>query len=295
MAASLGTRGMNILESLVGRRALWRLGRLIYRHARRDGHNDPEINGEYALHRRLALWAQRRGEPLDVVDVGANIGYWSSHLLESCREASVEHVNLWAFEPSDEIRAQLTERLQPPPEGYRITIRSEAVSDAPGRAAFDASPGITGIKHLLTDSMLEGGATPSVDVSVTTLVEVLEHEKIDVVDFVKSDVEGFDLSVLRGAAPLMAERRIGLFQFEYNHCWISTRCFLRDVFDLVENLPYRVCKVVPGGLDAYDAWHQELETFFEANWILVRDDLLDAFDVRRGRFTASNTFASDDR
>ena len=91
---------------------------------------------------------------------------------------------------------------------------------------------------------------------------------------------------------MLADKRIGLFQFEYNHCWISTRSFLRDVFDLVDGLPYHVCKVVPGGIDAYESWHQELETFFEVNYLLVRDDLLDVFDVRRGTFDASNTYAA---
>jgi FkbM family methyltransferase len=290
MSESMAARGIGLIESLIGRRQLWRLGRLLYRHARRDGHNDPVINGEYALHRKLAAWASRRDRPLNVIDVGANVGYWSSHLLEACRDMDVERVNLWAFEPSVEIRRQLADRLDSPGEGVHITIRGDAVSDVPGQAAFDASPGITGIKHLLTDSMLEEGVTPSIDVPVTSLARVLDDEKIDIVDFVKSDVEGFDLSVLRGATGPMADRRIGLIQFEYNHCWISTRSFLRDVFDLVENLPYRVCKVVPGGLDAYDAWHQELETFFETNYVLVREDLLEVFDVRPGSFNASNTY-----
>lgn len=283
---------MGLLESLVGRRALWRIGRHVYRHARRDGHNDPETNGEYALHRTLAAWAQRRGGPLAVIDVGANVGYWSSHLLASCADAGVEGVRLWAFEPSDEIREALVEALRPARPGYEVSIRAEAVADAPGEAAFDASPGITGVKHLLTDAMVSGGGTPSVPVAVTTLADVAREEKIERVDFVKSDVEGFDLSVLRGAVPLMRERRIGLFQFEYNHCWMTTRTFLRDVFDLVADLPYRVCKVVPEGIDAYDAWHAELETFFETNYLLVREDLLADFGVRPGRFDASNTYAS---
>ncbi len=293
MSPSLSARAMSLIETLLGRRQLWRLGRRIYRHARRDATNNPEINGEYALHRKLATWARGRSESFNVIDVGANIGYWSSHLLETCKSAGVENVELWAFEPSDEIRTQLERRLDSAPPGYRISIRAEAVSDRAGQAAFDATPGITGIKHLLTDEALAEGATPSVDVVVTTLADVFEQEKIDVADFVKSDVEGFDLSALRGAAPLLEQGRIGLFQFEYNHCWISTRSFLHDVFDLVENYPYRVCKIVPGGIDAYDAWHQELETFFEVNYVLVRDDLLDVLDVRKGHFDASNTYASD--
>jgi FkbM family methyltransferase len=292
MWRNFSTRAVSALERLVGQRRLWRLGRPIYRHARRDGGNVPESNGEYGLHRKLAQWASRRGRSLKIIDVGSNIGYWSSHLLDVCKDAELTEVELWAFEPSDEIRAQLETRMQSVPSGYRIHIRSKAVSDEPGQAAFDATPGITGVKHLLTDESIAEGETPSVEVSVTTLVEVFEDEKIDVIDFVKSDVEGFDLSVIRGALPLLAERRIGVFQFEYNHCWISTRSYLKDVFELVDGLPYRVCKVVSGGIDGYEGWHVELETYFEVNYLLVRDDLVEDLDVRMGKFDESNTYAT---
>lgn len=290
MSLSFSTRAVGVIESLVGRRMLWRLGRLVYLHARRDGENDPESSGEYALHRKLARWASGRNQPFKVIDVGSNIGYWSSHLLDTCQSAGVQSVELWAFEPSDEIRIQLALRMQSAPPNYRVSIRSEAVSDAIGQAEFDATPGITGVKHLLTDESIADGQTPSVVVNVTTLAEVFEEEGIDAVDFVKSDVEGFDLSALRGAASLLAEGRIGLFQFEYNHRWISTRSFLKDVFDFAESLPYQVCKVVSGGIDAYESWHPELETFFEANYVLVRDDLIDVLDVRKGKFTSNNTY-----
>jgi FkbM family methyltransferase len=293
MSLRLSTLAMDAIQALLGRRLMWRLGRLIYRHARRDGHNDPETNGEYALHGKVSQWASQREGPFNVVDVGANIGYWSSHLFEACQNAGVGEVHLWAFEPSDEIRKELTNRMASPPSGYRVTISAEAVSDEPGRAAFDASPGITGIKHLLTDEALAEGGTPSVDVAVTALADVFEAEKIGVADFVKSDIEGFDLSALRGAAPLLAEGRIGLFQFEYNHCWVPTRSFLHDVFELVKDYPYQVCKVVPGGIDAYESWHVELETFFETNYLLVRNDLLEVFDVRKGRFGPDNTYATN--
>ena len=87
MSLSLPIRALGVLENLVGRRHLWRLGRLIYQYARRDGANIPEVNGEYALHRKLARLACQRNETFRVIDVGANVGYWSSHLLDACRTA----------------------------------------------------------------------------------------------------------------------------------------------------------------------------------------------------------------
>jgi FkbM family methyltransferase len=280
------------LETLVGRRLLWRLGRFLYLYARRDSRNDPVLNGEYALHDKLARFAAARSAPLRAIDIGANIGYWSLHLIEACRRAGVSDLQLWAFEPSDEIRAVLTERLRTVPSGYRVTIRREAVSSASGSAAFDGSSGLSGVKSLLTEKLRAQPELPRVTVPITTLEAILSEEKIEEVDFVKSDVEGFDLSVIQGARLLLRDGRIGLFQFEYNHRWIGTRSFLRDAFDLVDTLRYRVCKIVPDGIESYADWHPELETFFEANFLLVRDDLLKPFRVREGRFDASNVYVA---
>jgi len=49
---------------------------------------------------------------------------------------------------------------------------------------------------------------------------------------------------------------------------------------------------VPDGVDAYESWHPELETFFEANYLLVRDDLIERLGVRVGKFSANNTFSA---
>ena len=54
--------------------------------------------------------------------------------------------------------------------------------------------------------------------------------------------------------------------------------YLRDVFDLTADLKYGVGKVLPWGVEVYDAWHPEMERYFESNYLLVRD----GFDRRIG-------------
>jgi hypothetical protein len=66
----------------------------------------------------------------------------------------------------------------------------------------------------------------------------------------------------------------GVVQFEYNHRWILSRAYLKDVFDLIENTPYRLAKVCSSSLDIYAEWHPELERFFETNYALVHEQLV---------------------
>jgi hypothetical protein len=97
--------------------------------------------------------------------------------------------------------------------------------------------------------------------------------------------------VLEGARPLLSAGKISLAQFEYNHRWVATRSFLKDVFDLLEGLPYTVVRLMPDRVEVLDIWHPELERFFEANYAVVHRDVLDRLEVHRGRFDVSNTYA----
>lgn len=66
----------------------------------------------------------------------------------------------------------------------------------------------------------------------------------------------------------MLERNaIDLVQFEYNRRWIDSRAFLLDAFNELQPYGYALGKVTPRGVETYSAWHPELETFREANYL----------------------------
>jgi hypothetical protein len=64
-------RLMKLALKLVGRRTLWRVGRLAYMTARGEGQNRIETNGEATLQRRLARHAARTSDTFVCLDVGA--------------------------------------------------------------------------------------------------------------------------------------------------------------------------------------------------------------------------------
>ena len=70
-----------LLERLVGRDLLWRFGRRLYHHARREGSLDLRHNGEAWLQRRVARHAAAQTRTLTIVDVGANYGQWSKSMI----------------------------------------------------------------------------------------------------------------------------------------------------------------------------------------------------------------------
>jgi hypothetical protein len=60
---------------------------------------------------------------------------------------------------------------------------------------------------------LERGQTAS-QVEITTVDDYCSQHGIDRIDILKSDTEGFDLEVLKGASPLFAQHRIHLVYLE---------------------------------------------------------------------------------
>ena len=47
----------------------------------------------------------------------------------------------------------------------------------------------------------------------------------------------------------------------------SPRSFLRDAFELLGPLGYRLGKLTPHGVEFYPGWDAELETFVEGNYL----------------------------
>jgi len=270
-------------ESL--RRLTWRLGRALYLRARGEGPNVMTANGELALLQRVVEGAPDGSAPV-LMDVGANVGDWT--LAAAAYAVRHPALRVWAFEPIPEIARTLAARTAAAVGAGHVHLVSSALSDAPGTLSMRVSPG--GASSLGDHAHMADW--PVTEVRVDTLDAFCEREGIGAVAMVKCDAEGFDLNVMQGAGRMLQEGRIEVFQFEYNHLWLEQRALLRDVFGLVAGLPYHIGKVTPDGIDLCDAWHAELERFFECNYALVRADVQARVGVRAGGIGAGNVWRS---
>ncbi len=262
-----------LLWHSLGRKNYARLGRYLWMQARLDVANDIHHNGETLLHKAFARGAAERG-PLRVLDVGANVGEWSRLLLQACESASLpsSRIDLHLFEPGPEARARLSQAFAPRAANLAgLHVVGSAVSSSEGEVTFQLY-GEGGRRSALRQ--LEPGLdVRTITVPQTTLDAYAAKSGIERVDLLKIDTEGNDFLVLRGARELLAAGRVGLVQFEYNQRWIAFRSYLKDVFDLVQPLGYRVGKITPRGVETYGAWHFELESFREGNYLLWRGAL----------------------
>jgi FkbM family methyltransferase len=255
----VGATATDVACQAFGRRAVIRAARYVLLRARLDYPNDMAVNGESAL-QRWVLELAPDGE-LHVADVGANVGRWSRSLLAAASAAGrAANLRLHAFEPAAGAYAQLERAL----DGAPAILSAVALSDRPGTSVFHTVAPAAGTNSLHAAPGIS--ATPET-VSTITLDAYAARSAVPRFTFVKIDTEGHDLTVLHGARGLLAEHRIAVVQFEYNHRWVFARAFLRDAFEFLTDLGYVVGKLTPKGVEFYPGWDADLETFVEGNYV----------------------------
>lgn len=247
----------------LGRRQVVRSARFVLRRACLDVPNDMRTNGEWWLQQRI-LGLSSSGQQTHVVDVGANVGLWSAAMLRAAQRAGrIDDIDLHAFEPSSYTFARLSEALA---REYSVTLRQIALGERFGSSTLHVVAPGAGTNSLHEQPGVLDCATTE-EVATTTLDAYIDQAGLDRITLVKIDTEGHDLAVLRGAQRSLAEQRIVIAQFEYNHRWVFAHSFLRDAFDLLEPLGYRLGKLTPRGVEFYPRWDADLETFVESNYI----------------------------
>jgi FkbM family methyltransferase len=237
----------------------WRLGRRLYCWARRDVPNNPETNDEYWLIEKLVGGAITNTAVL--MDIGANKGEWTAQARRVLDRLG-KHGVLYAFEPTNSTYTFLSNRFK---ADDCVKLNKIALSEHTGEADFFVIGELAGTNSL---NNFQGAAAEKAQTQ--KFDDFLAYANLESVSFVKSDTEGHDMSVLRGAANSLRAALIEVWQFEYNHRWVANHSTLKDVFDFIKDKPYRLGKLHGNGIEIFYDWHPELERFFEANYVLIR-------------------------
>jgi len=143
-----------------------------------------------------------------VFDVGANVGQTAAAFRTAFPDAEI-----LCFEPVASVHRELTRNIAALPSVRAFNL---ALSDCAGEAVmhtYDSSL----LSSLEPDAVFtEGRAAATETCRTDTLDAFCAEQGIDAIDLLKIDTEGHDLSVLRGASAMLAERRIGFVLTEFN-------------------------------------------------------------------------------
>jgi FkbM family methyltransferase len=151
-------------------------------------------------------------------DIGANKGEYTNYLLKVN-----PNLECHIFEPSIENFEKLKNRFSQ----QNIFINKIGLSNVNKKSKLYSDYSGSGIASL-TRRRLEHF---QVEMSFEETIELQRFDyywknKNSILDYVKIDVEGHELSVLEGFGDLI--QRVRLIQFEFGRCNIDTRMFFQD-------------------------------------------------------------------
>ena len=266
---------LGTIDIFLSRKRIIRLSKAMLNRALGDNNSNMVNNGEVFLLSQVLRLPREAGHKFVAFDVGANVGQWTTSLLEIAKNAGggVTH----CFEPSHAAFSKLEAAVARYRSEGKVFCTNVGLSDSEGLRELYINEDGAGINSLY-ERRLEGlGITyeKSEAVRLTTLDSYCYENGISHVDFLKIDVEGHELAVMRGATEMLKKQTIDCIQFEYGGCWIDSRILFLDMYDFLTSFGYIIGKIMPKGIEFYDIYDQRLETFQMANFLACLPDYVD--------------------
>lgn len=220
---------------------------------------DMENNGELRVMKLLGVI-----DPRCVYDVGANRGEWSrlmADLYPSCQ--------IHAFEILPSTYAELLLATESSPN---IVANNFGLSEEEGSMSISYSDRDS---TTATACKIEGMRfheqyyTRKMQCMVRKASNYMAEKKITSIDFLKVDVEGMELKVIKGFGDKLGCVRV--VQFEYGIFNISSHDLLYDLCKLLTESGFVVGKIFPKSVCFFE-YHFDKENFRGSNYLAVRKE-----------------------
>lgn len=219
---------------------------------------DMGCNGEIRVLRILSQF-----QPKCIFDIGAHKGDWS-RLASKMNPSCVIH----AFEivPStyEELFQNTKELNNVIPNNCGLSSQEGTISISLGRYSTMA----TGCK---IKGMQSHNEFYSQEILCKTrkASDYMREQNIDCIDFIKVDVEGMDLQVIKGFEDQL--KNVRAVQFEYGTFNISSHDLLADFCRHLNDKGFVVGKIFPKFVNFFE-YHSKMENFHGSNYVAVRND-----------------------
>jgi len=170
-----------------------------------------------------------------IFDIGANTGEWAATIHEHFPEATI-----YAFEPLSNCFAKLSEKEKTIPNLIAFNF---ALGDTPGKVPIYRSSQASS-SSLLPMSDLHKKAFPHTkkltreDVEVRTLDQMSKGLEIEKNIFIKIDVQGFELNVLRGGKTMLNRARVLLVETSF-HTLYDNQPLFDEVYSFLKTIGFR--------------------------------------------------------
>lgn len=235
-------------------------------------------NVDFNMHRNGELRALKlisSLRPQCIFDVGANNGDWS-RLAASMNPECMIH----AFEIVPKTFAQLRANAA---DLKNVRANMFGLSDQDAEIVVNLSDDTSTATACRIEGMKahDDYYREQISCRVAKASDYVREHRIERIDFVKIDVEGMDLKVIRGFGDTL--NRVRALQFEYGVFNIASRDLLADFYRYLTFHGFVVGKVFPSSV-LFSDFSFDMENFHGSNYLAVKSDesdLISALAQRR--------------
>lgn len=163
-----------------------------------------------------------------VFDIGSNIGFYTLWITKfnNC---------VHAFEPDDENFNRLKKHISINKLEDSVVLNKTGISNKTGTLYFTTGNDV--LNHI-SDVQEEN----TVAINVITLDEYCNRNNITHIRHLKIDIEGFELSALKGAKELLAKGSIDIIQLEINSAVRNAGSTEKGVIEYLQNAGYNLAR-----------------------------------------------------
>jgi FkbM family methyltransferase len=182
-------------------------------------YNEIFVDAEYDAAIAAALSNRDTGDLLRVVDLGANVGFFTLRLFDHLRASGATDAScaVTAIDAHPEVLQVLRSRVhEDNPLAERVQIVAGLVGPSTGERRFYRSadsPGESSVARHTGDS--------GITIGLVDLARLFQD--VPVIDLLKCDVEGAELSVIEHYPALLAKTRVAVFEIHHDLCPVD-RC-----------------------------------------------------------------------
>jgi len=193
-----------------------------------------------------------------LVDVGANYGAYTEELIENYPESKV-----YLFEPQKYLYNFLINKYK---GQDKIKIFNIALDELSKETLLNKSFDGDGNASIYKREQFNNSTSLNEKISCKRFDEIITDERID---FVKIDVEGNEMKVLKGMGKMISKIRV--IQVEFGGTWIDSRFFYKDLFDFFESNNFSLYRIAPGSLIKIHNYDETDEYFTYTNFIATNN------------------------
>ena len=195
-----------------------------------------------------------------VFDVGASKGEFSLKVLEYFDKNAIVH----CFEPGIHIFKELQHTLKKFPNAKLFNMALGLENEIVTMYGHTSSSGL----EVCSENVRKKAMNYTERVNFMRLDYFCKQHHIDHIDYLKMDVEGCEINILKSAQNMINSDSIDFIQFEFNHPSIYLKVFFKDYYDFLSP-KYNIYRILQDGLCPIQNYSEHCEIFANSNYLAI--------------------------